>query len=305
MQARLPREMVAAVQRGLSTPVGNGEIVAALNYASSHLADYYAWPWFLSEMTWTFRAPVTGTCSIVDGDVTLESVSDAGWTNYVDLNWRLQVGQHDYPIDAVSGGTVLFDTSKVRPIDVGTGTNYVLFHAALTLPADFKPGKDIACYNTTMRYRVRHMNRMAFERHWQAYKQMASNFPLVYCEREPLYDAVLGWRYQLQFCPRPVSGTQVKVAYYRSPEPVNLATNAPTEWPTGYDEILELLALGRLGELMGDMRAVLAGKRATGLIRQMRGMVATAVMDETPQQNAPYGAASWEEGGLSVLPRES
>jgi len=297
--------MVAAVQRGLSVPVGTGEIVAALNYANEHLAGYYSWPWFLSEMTWTFRAPVTGTLNILDGDVTLESVSDAGWTNYVDLNWRLQVGVHDYPIAGLSGAALLLDTAKTRPIDVGAGTNYVLFHAALTLPEDFSPGKDIACYNTTMRYRVRHMNRMAFERHWQSYKQMASNIPMIFCEQEPLFDAVLGWRHLLQFCPRPTSGTQVRIAYYRSPKPVDLVTNKATEWPRGYDEVLELLALGRLAELKGDQRAMLAAKRATGLIRQLRGSVATAIVDDTPQQNAPYGGASWEEGGLSVLPREA
>ena len=304
MKARLPREMVAAVQRGLSVPVGTGEVVAALNYASEQLAGYYAWPWFLSEFTWTFHASVTGTCTVSGATVTILTASDAAYATYVDKNWRIQIGQHDYPVDTVGGGEVGLDVNKVSPIEVGSAATYVLFHAGLTLPSDYKPGSDIACYSTTMRYRLRHLNRMSFERHWHAYKQMASNMPMIYCEREPFYDLVLGWRYQLQFCPKPVAGTQVRVTYYRAPQAIDLVANHATEWPTGYDEVLELLALGRLAELKGDSRAMLGAKRAKGLIRQLRGKVATAIMDETPQQNAPYGGASWEEGGLSVLPRE-
>ncbi len=77
MAGRLPREMLASVVRRLSVPAGTGEILEALNYANQHLAAYYAWPWFLSEMTWTFRAPVTGKATISSsGSATLTSMSD-------------------------------------------------------------------------------------------------------------------------------------------------------------------------------------------------------------------------------------
>ncbi len=306
MAGRLPREMLASVVRRLSVPAGTGEILEALNYANQHLAAYYAWPWFLSEMTWTFRAPVTGKATISSsGSATLASMSDGSADTYVDKNWRLQIGMHDYPVESISGNVATVDATKVRPLDVTTAADYLLFHAGLTMPDDFAPGRDIACYNTTMRYRIRHVNRMSFERHWQAYKQMTSNIPLLFSDREPLYDAANGWRYQLQFCPRPASGTQVRVSYYRKPSPVNLTTNEPLEWPEGFDEAVELIATGRLAESLGDARAMAGARRAKGLIRQLRGSVVTAVMDETPMQNAPFGGAAWEEDGLSVLPRET
>ena len=306
MAGRLPREMLASIVRRLSVTVGTGEIVEALNFANQHLASYYSWPWFLSEMTWTFRAPVTGTATVTSaGTVTLTDPSDPNFADYVDRNWRIQIGTYDYPVDEIIGDTITVDSTKVRPIAVTTATNFVLFHAGLTMPPDFQPGRDIACYNTTMRYRVRHVNRMAFERHWQSYKQMTSNIPLLFSDREPFYDSgAKAWRYQLQFCPRPASGTQVRISYYRRPSVVDLTTNAPMEWPEGFDEVLELVAAGRLAEANGDQKAMLGARRAKGLIRQLRGSVATAVMDETPMQNAPFGGAAWEEDGLSVLPRE-
>ena len=304
MAGRLPKEMLSSIVRRLSVPAGTGQILEALNFANKHLAAYYAWPWFLSEMTWTFRAPVTGLATVAtNGTITFTSVSDADCGTYVDQNWRISIGPHDYPIQMASGGGAEYDETKARPVEITTPTAFIMFHAGLTMPADFMPGSDISCYNTTMRYRVRHVNRMAFERHWQSYKQMTSNIPLVFADREPLYDGTK-WIYQLQFCPRPAANTQVRVAYYRTPTAISLTTNAPTEWPDGFDEVLELIAAGRLGEELGDPAAVAGARRAKGLIRQLRGSVATAVMDETPMQNAPFGGASWEEDGLSVLPRE-
>lgn len=305
MDARLPREMLAAVVRDLSVPVSPAVVVEALNYASAQLAGYYAWPWFLSEMTWTFPAPITGTATATGTQVTL--VSTSGSTSSVDKNWRVQIGTYDYPVDTLLGSVINVDISKTRIYPVADPAAYTLYQSSLTMPPDFIPGKDITCYNTQMRYRVRHVSRQAFERHWQSYKQMASNMPIIYTEREPFLDTSPGggWRHQLQFCPRMTSNTQVRIAYYRNPAPIDPVDNQPSEWPTGYDEVIELLALGRLGEKLGDKQAMLGGRRAQGLIRQLRGGVATAAMDSTPQQNSPFGEAFWEQGGLSVLPRES
>lgn len=305
MKARLPREMLAAVTRGLSVSVGLNVIVEALNYASEQLAGYYAWPWFMSETTWTFRAPVTGTCTVSNGTITVVTSSDASFYTYVTKLWRIAIGQFDYPVSAVAAGQVTLDTTKTKALDVATAANFTLFEAGMPMPADFMPGHDLTCYNTGQRYRVRHIGRSGFERHWQAYKGMASNMPLVYADREPYYDTnAAAWVSALQFCPRLSVGTQVRISYQRSPVALDFATNAPSEWPKGYDEVLELLALGRLGELYSDSQAVIAGKRAKGLIRQLRGIVATAVRDDTPDQHTPYGGASWESDGLSVLPRE-
>jgi hypothetical protein len=298
--------MIAAVTRDLRVPVGNNVILEALNYASQQLAGYYAWPWFLSEATWTFRAPLTGTCTVSStGVFTIVSISDPDYYSYIDRNWRIMIGISDYPIASIEPGEISADSSKVGPVASATPVDFTLFHAGLTMPADYRPGTDFACYHTTLRYRIRHVNRMAFERHWQAYKQMSSQTSLVYSEREPFYDAIQGWRHQLQFCPPPAGGTQVRISYQRRPSDINPVTNLPIEWPVGYDEVIELLALGRIGQKTGDLVAVNAAKRAQGLVRQLRGAVATAIIDETPQQGSGFSGASWEQDGLSVLPREN
>lgn len=307
MKARLPREMLAAVTRKLSVSVGLNTIVEALNYASAQLAGYYAWPWLVSEITYTFPAAVTGQCMVNDdGTIEVFDPSDANFTSYVDQNWRILVGTADYPILSGAQSLMTVDMEKVVPITTTARVNCTLFQSSVTMPADFMPGKDITAYNTTMRYRIRHINRQAFERQWQSYKQMYSNMPLSFADREPFYDSTPPgrWKYQLQFCPRPVANTQIRVTYLRFPKAIDLTTNAPTEWPQGYDEVIELLAAGRIGEEHGDAKAILGAKRAKGLIRQLRGGVATAVIDDTPEQNAPYGGASWEQDGMAVLPRE-
>lgn len=308
MYARLPREMLASVTRSLNVPVGTNVIVEALNYASMQLAGYYSWPWFLSEATTTFRPPVTGIGTInsttLPGRVTYSSISDPLANTYVNENWRVMFGQHDYPVLLDTGTYLSFDTTKVTPVDV-TAQPFRLFQSSIRMPDDFRQGSDFACYNTTLRYRIRHVNRMSFERHWQAYKQMATNTALVFADAEPFYDASNArWVDRIQLCPPPAAVTQIRIAYQKTPAQIDLVTNAPTEWPEGYDEVIELLALGRIGESTGDGAAVMAARRATGLIRQLRGAIATAVVDDTPIQNTSFGGASWEDGGLSVLPRE-
>lgn len=309
MYARLPREMLAAVTRSLNVPVGTNVIVEALNYASAQLAGYYSWPWLLSEATWTFKTPITGSGDMASSGIfTVDgSITDPGSSiSYVNQNWRLLVGQHDYPIMTANAGQFVIDTTKNSPVVVSNAT-FRLFQACVTMPADFRPGSDFACYNTTMRYRIRHVNRMSFERHWQAYKQMSTNTSLVFSDIEPFYDDAPpgSWKHRLQFCPPPAPTTQVRVAYQRVPNVIDPVANAPTEWPQGYDEALELLAIGRIGEMTGDSAAMMAAARAKGLIRQLRGAVATAVVDDTPIQNTSFGGASWEQDGLSVLPRET
>lgn len=307
MFARLPREMLASVARDLNVSVGTNVIIEALDYASVQLAGYYSWPWLLSEATYTFRAPLTGTGTLgLDNVFTISDISTVDDYGYVNENWRLVIGLHDYPVKTCLPGVITLDTSKVSVVPV-TDASFRLFQAALTMPADFRPGSDFTAYNTTLRYRVKHLNRIAFEKHWQAYKMMSSNVSLAYTDIEPFYDngLVPAWRYRIQFCPPPVGDTQIRISYQRMPNRIDVVTNAPTEWPTGYDEIIELLALGRIGEKNGDAGAVVAARRAQGLIRQLRGAVATAVIDETPVQNSGYGQASFEEGGLSVLPRET
>ncbi len=308
MHARLPREMLAAVTRDLNVPVGTNVIVEALNYASMQLAGYYSWPWLLSEATTTFRPPLTGTGTIANsttpGRATISSITDPAFDVYVNENWRIMFGQHDYPVLTATPSYVTFNTDKVYPVDQAAQP-FRLFQSSIRMPADFRQGSDFACYNTTLRYRIRHVNRMSFERHWQAYKQMATNTALVFADMEPFYDTSNNrWVDRIQLCPPPASVTQIRIAYQRTPNPIDLVTNAPTEWPEGYDEVIELLALGRIGEKTGDQGAVIAARRATGLIRQLRGAIATAVVDDTPIQNTSFGGASWEEGGLSVLPRE-
>lgn len=306
MFARKPKEMLAAVTRDLSVPVGTNVIIEALSYASEQLAGYYTWPWFQSEMTWTFRNSVTGMCTITESGVaTFQSISDVNVGAYADRNWRLIIGLHDYPILTVTGAGATLDFNKIRPYPLAVSTPFRLAHTSLTLPEDFRPGSDFACYNTTLRYRIPHVPRLVFERYWQSYKQMISNTALVCTDQEPLYDGEIGWRNMIQFCPAPVGGTQVRIAYQRSPTALDFVNNKTTEWPRGYDEVLELLALGRIGEKTGDTKAIMGSRRAKGLIRQLRGSVATAVVDNAPLQNTSFGGAYWEGEMGSVLPRTS
>jgi len=307
MYARLPREMLAAVTRDLNVPVGTNTIAEALEYASAQLAGYYSWPWFLSEFTYAFRQSITGTCTLSGGTILeLVTYDDPGSSmDFVDQNWRIQIGMSDYRIKYTDQGAIGIDYSKNRGVPIGTATAFKLFHAGLSLPTDYRVGSDFACYHTSLRYRIKHVSRMAFERYWQSYKQMQSNTSLVFADADPYYSDGQGWRHHLQFCPPPAANTEVRVSYQRMPTAIDFENNTPTEWPLGYDEVLELLALGRLAQKTGDAMAMNSAKRAQGLIRQLRGAVATAVMDDTPQTNASFGGASWEQEGLSVLPRET
>lgn len=296
MSRRTPRQMVAKIARvigdGVVPPL---DILDALNDAHRQVNGFYFWPWSIGEVNYTFGAEITGTATASAQTVTI--VTPDPFTGDPGPSWRVFIGERDYVVRSYFGQALTVESGTGRIETVSTATPFVLRRCGFLLPADYQPRTEVVVWDTSLRKPIPHVSRLHFERLWMEARGTIGASTRAYADAEPYYDdAAKLWYYQIQFVPPPEEGTQFRVVYTKTPAMLSLLGDAPPYWPDGFDEAIELIATRRLGEQLGYEKAVRAGRRAEGLLHQLRRQIADSNVVHAPT----YGLGA--DPGMSGFP---